>query len=227
VYAMKDLSIESLRKFIGNFQDIILGTWDSVDVEVPFQITPNQFLKFAEYDLGSEYEHHLINALSNLKRAIDCQIDSLLIGLGLFKKSRDERWNFPQKIDFLDSMGIISPRILKKINQKRNLLEHEYAKPIKDDVEDAFDVVMLFIAYTEKFLHPAIKSCEVEHVKEDKIEDFFEITMDYKKNKIIVSAYIPVKNKDEEEKKKKEIDCNSEEYLDYLKIFLSLYSIRV
>ncbi|MEA2075447.1 MAG: hypothetical protein U9O85_06905 [Euryarchaeota archaeon] len=43
--------------------------------------------------------------------------------------------------------GIIAPQILKKINDKRNLLEHEFKKPSLEQVEDALDVATLFISY--------------------------------------------------------------------------------
>ncbi len=111
-----------------------------------------QFFKFAENDLNSKYEHNLINSLSNIKRAIDCQMDTLLFAFGLYKKSKKEEWNFPRKLEVLNNLGIITPRILGKINQKRNFLEHEYRKPTKEEVEDALDVAALFLAYTQKFL---------------------------------------------------------------------------
>lgn len=70
--------------------------------------------------------------------------------------------NFPTKLDKLNQLGIIAPRILKKINHIRNLLEHQYKIPKKEEVEDAIDVAMLFIEYTNKFIYRFVNSIDVE-----------------------------------------------------------------
>lgn len=49
---MEDFSIKSLKEFTGNFKGIHLESWDDEDIDVPFEITPRQFLQFAEYDLN-------------------------------------------------------------------------------------------------------------------------------------------------------------------------------
>jgi len=79
--------------------------------------------------------------LSSAKRAIDSQLNSLLIGFGLSKRAKD--WHFPIETNFLNSIGVVSPGILKKINAKRNLLEHEYKSPTDEAVEYALDVANL------------------------------------------------------------------------------------
>lgn len=50
------------------------------DVELKFDVTPHEYLEFMEEDLKGEDKRNLINALSNAKRALDCQIESLLYG---------------------------------------------------------------------------------------------------------------------------------------------------
>lgn len=219
---MEDFSIKSLKEFTGNFKGIHLDTWDNEDIDVPFEITPRQFLQFAEYDLNNRYEHHLVNSLSNIKRTIDCQLDSLLFGFGLFQKSKKERWNFPKKVDTLSQVGIISPRILEKINQKRNLLEHEYRTPEKGQVEDALDVATLFIAYTEKFLFNALTECRPFH---DIKEDAFEVELDYKGSKIIFFD-TELKNNKLTKVIKKEVTPDSDQYLEYLSLFIGLYKLK-
>ena len=206
---MVKLSLESIRKFVGDFRHVYFGASERNDVDIPFEIKARQLLKYAEYDLNNEYEHHLVNSLSNIKRAIDCQLDSLLIGFGLYDKSKNERWNFPQKIDLLNQIGIVSPRILKKINQKRNLLEHEYKNPTKEEVEDALDVAILFMAYTEKHLLSVWKEIEIE----DDAEDWFSIEVDYKHNKIILKTL---------DKTKKEITADNEEYREFIKLVVTV-----
>jgi hypothetical protein len=187
------------------------------DIELPFNIQPRDFLNYAEYDLNNNYNHHLINSYSNIKRAIDCQLDSLLVGFGLFENSKKEKWKFPTKIDYLNKLDVISPRILKKINQKRNLLEHEYIKPNIDDVEDALDVATLFINYTEKFLINAIIQCVPFN---DNTGETIVTALDYKNNKIIFSEHMS------REKILKIIDADSADYFEYIKWYISLYKIR-
>jgi hypothetical protein len=51
-------------------------------LEFPFQIEPREFLKFAEQDLITGGPHGFINALSNAKHAIDCQIEGIIFSFG-------------------------------------------------------------------------------------------------------------------------------------------------
>ena len=198
-----------------------LDSWNpSIIVEIPFDLKPRDFFNFAIEDLDSHYEHHLINGLSNIKRAIDCQIDSILYTYGLFKKSKKENWYFPKKIDILNNLGIVSPRILTKINRLRNLLEHQYEQPEEEKVTDALDIAELFIEYTDRFLNP-IMDFEVRGGSgPDDTEKLFtgQILINHKHNQIIFYS------RDYDEKKKKikkiiskKIIADSEEYLPYTK----------
>jgi hypothetical protein len=91
----------------------------------------------------------VVNALSNIKRALDCQIELIICEHGFGRRLKEERWRFPRKIHFLKEYQIIAPRILEKINRTRNVLEHEFKLPSLEQVEDAYDVVLLFVGYTE------------------------------------------------------------------------------
>jgi hypothetical protein len=117
---------------------------------IKFDIMPKDFLKYAEDNLSSTEDRDLVDTLSNTKRALDCQIELIIFEHGYAKKLKKENWNFPKKIKFLKGKHIIAPRILEKINKTRNLLEHEFRKPSVENVEDAFDVVTLFIGYSER-----------------------------------------------------------------------------
>jgi len=112
-----------------------------------FEIEADEFMKFAEADLQQETTQGLVNALSNAKRAIDCQVDTVLGCFGLLA-----RRNFPQKINILNELGIVTPRIIKKVVKARNFLEHEYVNPEREQVEDAVDVATLFVVSLDKGL---------------------------------------------------------------------------
>lgn len=117
---------------------------------IVFDIMPSEFLRFAENNLVRKDEGYLVNALTNIKRALDCQLELIIHEHGYGKKLRGERWNFHRKISFLREKNILAPRILGKINKSRNLLEHEFKKPDADKVEDALDVITLFVGYSKQ-----------------------------------------------------------------------------
>ena len=57
-------------------------------------------------------------------------------------------------MSFLEQMGLLNPTIIKKINLKRNILEHRYKTPEIEDVADALDIISIFIGYCEQYKIP-------------------------------------------------------------------------
>lgn len=108
-------------------------------------VTPPEYLKFAETDLSVGGRHGYVNALSNAKRAIDCQVTNILQGFGLSIPNQ-----FPAKLEKISALGLVAPRIVKKIVRLRNLLEHEFHNPNMSEVEDAVDIATLFIQATRQ-----------------------------------------------------------------------------
>jgi hypothetical protein len=211
VGGVEDLSIQSLTEYAGNYGSIRVTGVVGNPIETPFQIRPRQFLSFAELDLQEKDDHHLVNALSNTKRAIECQLDSLLVALGLFSRSKEERWSFPKKTETLNYLGVVAPDILRRINEKRNLLEHEYRAPTVTEANDALDVARLFIEYTDGLLCRDWIDCCVERLDDLELEGVVDITLDYKRGRMVL----------ERGRAKKVIDVDSgQEYLDYLRWFV-------
>ena len=118
----------------------------------PFTINPNNFLEYSKQDLNQGDERGLVNSLTNIKRAIECQIDTLLYFYGFGKVAKRENWGFPKKCNILQEIGILSPKILERINSHRVKLEHFYEKPDKERVEDALDVATLFVEVTNNYI---------------------------------------------------------------------------
>lgn len=108
-------------------------------------VKPVDYLNFARRDIAEGDTRALVNALTNIKRAIDCQLDILLELYGLLKLSLKEKWGFPRKIDVIRKIGVVSPNILKLINSRRNQLEHYHKKPRKEEVVEFLDIAELFI----------------------------------------------------------------------------------
>lgn len=103
-------------------------------------ILPAEYLTFAEKDLRSGGVRGRVNALTNAKRAIDCELSAILGALKI-----PEPWNFPDRLERVQELGLAAPRILKKLSQLRNVLEHRYYNPTLHEVEDAVDVATLFL----------------------------------------------------------------------------------
>ena len=120
-------------------------------VEIPFELKVKDFLDFASDDLKGDSLRETINALSNIKRSIDCLFDSLLFVVNFLEDSKRDKWSFPEKMNFLGEIGIIAPYVLSRINSMRNLLEHEFRKPDRKEVEVAYDVATLLYSATARF----------------------------------------------------------------------------
>jgi hypothetical protein len=116
-------------------------------LRLPWDLTAIDYIRFAQQDIEGADKRSTVNALSNAKRAMECQLDSLMLAFGLESVAR--KWNVPEKLGVLRRLGVIAPRILEKINQHRNRLEHEYFCPAHEVVNDFVDVVHLFIDATK------------------------------------------------------------------------------
>jgi hypothetical protein len=138
------MTLNEIVAFIANPNTYYEVVRDSVNL--PWDITPSQYLDFAQLDVAGEDARSAINALSNAKRALECQLDSLMIAFGMHEVASS--WHVPQKLTFLKEIGVVAPRILTKINRYRNAMEHEYTYHPLETVADFVDVVALFLQAT-------------------------------------------------------------------------------
>jgi hypothetical protein len=166
----------NLKQFIEKAQI----DWENVSVEpdsgpldsdCPFDLVPQDFITFAKADLFTKDMRGLINALSNAKRAIDCQADSFITCLGLdpedlskqlgqigiaeLKQDVQPPNDSPLKFRFLAALGVATPAIISRMRRLRNILEHEYRQPKRRDVCDAIDVAELIIQASDGHLRSA------------------------------------------------------------------------
>ncbi len=128
--------------------------WDAFSVELgtltvlshDSDIAPEDFLAFAKRDIEGEDTQSFVNALSNAKRAIDCQVDRVLSCLGLDAR----RQYLPAKLATLRELNVVAPQIIKRVITARNYLEHEYKCPDPVLVRDAIDIASLFVGATNE-----------------------------------------------------------------------------
>ena len=146
-------------------------------LSLPENISPKKYFQFALDDIKSEpslSERVRVNAFSNLKRALHFQVEIIANAFG-YQQLTDKKYSpFPPKLDFCRKCGVVSPRILSKLNQTRNLVEHSYYIPKKSEVEDYLDIVELFLAATDHFIFQFPSDLEVS-VSEDSKKDFPDI----------------------------------------------------
>ncbi|MEZ5335252.1 MAG: hypothetical protein R2741_08460 [Methanolobus sp.] len=180
----------------------------------PFEIKPRDFLQYAQSDFEASYDHHLVNCFSNIKRAIECQIDSLLIYTNLYEIAKKKRMGFPTKIKYLNEMGIVSPNILAKINKTRNKLEHEFKLPTLEDVENALDVAYLFIEYTDHYVLNGLYFCSFDNPDEG---TYCIMQLDFDNKTLKIDFDIS-----DEPGFYHVIEANLDYYIKFMKAFLSL-----
>ena len=131
-----------------------------------FEISPFEFLSFAKSDFRDGGKKGNINALTNSKRAIDCQIDRIFKSFGYeFDRfpeylntfsnyfCEDVRSNdLPIKLRIINAFGMAPAGLVSDARTLRNKMEHYYNSPDEEDVQKSLEIAELFITATEKRL---------------------------------------------------------------------------
>lgn len=113
----------------------------------PQGILPVEFLALAE-DALARGPDGLVDAVANAQRAARAQVKYALGCLGLEAKRR----KIKQQMEVLSQVGMLAPRLLRKISAPRNLMEHQYRRPSEEEAEDAVDIASLFVEATNRVL---------------------------------------------------------------------------
>ncbi len=189
--------------------------WDKVSY--PVETTPWVYLDFAIEDFESSSEEKqsrtLVNALSNAKRALHLQVETIAKSLGFVQQKRGFP-NFHAYLGFCEKCGVVTPRILKKLNTVRNAVEHEYYIPTESETEDFIDVVELFLAATDKFIYQFPVDLEWLPGKVDESIKFDIRYVKLKPNSGTLTLISYEKGKDES----LELDPSMDEYFVWLKV---------
>lgn len=113
--------------------------------------SPRDYIEFAKLDLGDgRSSRNLVNALSNVKRALHLRMEDLCIGFGAVDLRKLN--SFPVLAEYIRKCGIVAPRVLDRLNKLRNTVEHAYAIPDESEVETFIDVAELFLAATNRWI---------------------------------------------------------------------------
>lgn len=172
--------IDILGKFLINNIDILEPSSSSgTNPTYPeFDLYPRDFLKFAKVELNhsniiEDNLIHIINCLSHLKRALDCQLDFFLYQINLYELIKKKNLKFDKKLDFLKKAGVIESSSISRLNYLRNKMEHHYKIPEIAEIEVYFDLVNAFISVIESTTTFFLFNYHVQI--ESKNEDLFTV----------------------------------------------------
>ncbi|HEV7643372.1 MAG TPA: hypothetical protein VGO50_05450 [Pyrinomonadaceae bacterium] len=142
---------ERLRELLLSKLALLEGDFGSSDaLPAPeYELTPRDYLRFAESELSGTTDHNLINCVGHLKRALDCQLDTFLHMFNLLQLFRKRNLKFEKKLEFLTAAGVFSSRSLARLNTIRNRMEHDYEVPKIADIESYFDLTTAFVSVLE------------------------------------------------------------------------------
>lgn len=147
----KSEKINKVRDFVLEYLELLCidGSSGSSPKFPNYELTARDYLQFAEEEISKKTQASLINCVSNLKRAMDCQLDTFFYSFNLSKIFNDRNLKFEKKLDFLNAAGIFNPRSLARLNLIRNKMEHEYQVPKINEIEVYYDLVTAFVSVLE------------------------------------------------------------------------------
>jgi hypothetical protein len=90
-------------------------------VDLPWDILPSEFLDFADAEVAEGGREGLVNAMSNSKRALHGQVDSILYSFGLKGQLQA---NFPRKMDLMSDLGVVTRQAFSRLNESRHAPWH-------------------------------------------------------------------------------------------------------
>lgn len=221
--------IEKLKDFLcENYDNIIYLEGGGEFFELPkFELYPRDYLKFAEQSLEHGDTLGLINCVSNLKRAMDCEIDMFFYTVNLYNVVKDRNLKIGQKLNFIESIGLFSSRSLDKLNHIRNKMEHNYQVPKINEIDLYFELVEALVRALETtisimYWHRELVFTVYDERRETEL-GYFEIS--YKCNNKY--PYIKVEWNLRNRKEKIEVNIKNEikEFIYYFRIFFLLYKI--
>lgn len=136
-------------------EDLEVVDYESQRLDFPnYELTPFDYLEYARSELEDGSVGSRINCVSHIKRAVECELDTLFYLVGL----RSPKRNFPAKMEFVRSAGLLSNRSLETFNTVRNRVEHEYQAPEVEDLGLYFDLAESFVLALEGYFF-MLKEC--------------------------------------------------------------------
>jgi len=186
------------------------------------EIYPSSYLDYAKQDIEEAFEkRNRVNSVGNAKRAFHLQVEMLCDAFGCGVLNKYKFLSFPKKLEFLRKCGVISPNILKKLNKKRNEIEHDYFVPCKDEVEDYIDIVELFLMATKDLLDRFPEDIDWELMKDEEYDECLDLPEVIRTRIVLAEGRLSVASGNE----KIEKSIIDEDYFEWLSSIVNQYVI--
>lgn len=191
------------------------------DINIPiYDISSEEFLDFAENAIASETKEGIVNAISNLKRALDCEMDKFFESINVKRIFDKKNLKFEKKSQFLADIGVFPIQTINKLNFMRNKLEHEYKTPEIDDLYTYYELVWSVIRILDLYLELLYIHGEINvelHIE----NDVYYLTMkhDIKECTFIFEIIDWTKGKEREQKRLNVTLKSQEDTDDFIKAF--------
>ncbi len=161
------MDLESIiRESRLNWRRARIGLSPAFGLQFSFPLNPADYLNFAHEDFSAGTTRGMVNAISNAKRAIDCEAAGLLTFLGYSPfddlpeqaaayidsfQRRHGGIDAPLQLKLIHALGVAPANVIQRVRRVRNLVEHEYAIPTREQAQDAIELAQLFIRAIESF----------------------------------------------------------------------------
>lgn len=183
------MSIQQFKKFIRDYIDVLEPSTkeNPLNVKKQFQLTPREYLNFAESELRNSSDVSRINCVSHLKRALDCQLDTYFHTFNLYTLFTKRSIKVKTKLEFVGAIGFLNSQSLVRLNNIRNNMEHNYVVPDISDIEVYFDLITALVQLLE---YGAFEAAGSDFVLDLDGEDYQELFINYDQEKTCINVLI-------------------------------------
>lgn len=156
-------TVTDIIQFVLQMDKVECDCSNGSDMVIPvYDISPDEFLEFADNALALETKEGIVNAVSNLKRALDCQMDMFFESINLKSIFDKKNLKFEKKTQFLADIGLMQNRTINKLNSMRNKMEHEYKIPDISDLHTYYELVWSVVKIAELYLELFCANGEIQ-----------------------------------------------------------------
>ena len=177
-------------------------------------------MDFAENAIASETKKGIVNAVSNLKRALDCEMDMFFESINIKRIFDRKNLKFEKKTQFLANIGLFPIQTINKLNFMRNKLEHEYKVPEIYDLHTYYELVWSIVKILDLYLELLYTHEEINlelHIENNKY--YFIMKYDIKECAFEFEIIDWTKGKEREEKRINVSLKNQGDADDFIKAF--------
>lgn len=154
--------LKDMAQFILQTNEIERDGSNGSEISIPiYDISSEEFLYFAENAIASETKEGIVNTISNLKRALDCEMDMFFESISVKRIFDKKNLKFEKKSQFLADIGLFPIQTINKLNFMTNKLEHEYKTPEIYDLHTYYELVWSVVKILDLYLELLFTNGEI------------------------------------------------------------------